>query len=127
MPNEQYTITGEVELISGESATNANFTVKETDPACAGGTCFDTVGNFQVPVSPFAFSAIGGTFNTDSTETGLLLYAQLVGPTTVQSFYLDDVVITEVGAVSAPEPRLFLMMAAALVPIALAGRRCCRT
>ena len=35
-----------------------------------------------------------------TTETGLLLYAQLVGATTAQSFYLDDVVITE----TAPPP-----------------------
>ena len=48
--NEQYTITGEIELTPGESATRANLTMKVTDPTCSGGTCFDTVGNFQVPI-----------------------------------------------------------------------------
>lgn len=32
-----YTITGYVMLTSGESATNANFTIKRSDPSCSGG------------------------------------------------------------------------------------------
>ena len=87
--NELYTITGEIKLTSGESATNANFTMKVTDPTCPGGICFNTLGSSQA-VSSAAFAAIGGTFNTNSTETGFLLCAQLVGPSTA-SFYLDDV------------------------------------
>jgi endo-1,4-beta-xylanase len=96
----QYTIFGHVMLTSGESATNANFTIKRTDASCSGGTCFDTVGTFQVPVNSSGWAQIGGNYTVSATETGLVLYAQLVGPTTQQSFYLDDVVITE----TAPPP-----------------------
>ncbi len=98
-----YTITGFVMLTNGESATNANFTVKRSDTSdssCSGGTCFDTVGAFKVPVTSSAWAQIGGTYKVSATETGLTLYAQLVGATTAQSFYLDEVVITE----TAPPP-----------------------
>src|SRR5580698_2117107 len=95
-----YTITGSVMPTNGETATDANFTVKRTDPSCSGGTCFDTVGAFQVSVSDSGWAQIGGTYKVPATETGLTLYAQLVGPTTAQSFYLDNVVITE----TAPPP-----------------------
>jgi endo-1,4-beta-xylanase len=100
LPGAQYTITGFIQLAPGESATNANFTMKRSDPSCSGGTCFDTIGQFQVPVSSSGWTQIGGTYTVSTTETGLQLYAQLVGPTTAQSFYLDDVVITE----TAPPP-----------------------
>ncbi len=96
----QYTITGYVMLTSGEAATNANFTIKRSDPSCSGGTCYDTIGSYQVPVSSTGWAQIGGTYTASTTETGLVLYAQLVGATTAQSFYLDDVVITE----TAPPP-----------------------
>ena len=96
----KYTITGYVRLQSGESATNANFTIKRSDASCTGGTCFDTVGAFQVPVNDAGWAAIGGSYTVSTTETGLTLYAQLVGATTAQTFYLDDVVITE----TAPPP-----------------------
>ena len=46
------------------------------------------------------WAQIGGSYTVSATETGLTLYAQLVGATTAQSFYLDDVVITE----TAPPP-----------------------
>ena len=95
-----YTITGYVMLTSGETATNANFTIKRSDPGCSGGTCYDTVGTYQVPVSDSGWAQIGGSYTVSATETGLLLYAQLVGATTAQSFYLDEVVITE----TAPPP-----------------------
>jgi endo-1,4-beta-xylanase len=95
-----YTITGSVMLTNGETATDANFTVKRTDPSCSGGTCFDTVGAFQVSVSDSGWAQIGGTYKVPATETALTLYAQLVGPTSAQSFYLDEVVITE----TAPPP-----------------------
>jgi endo-1,4-beta-xylanase len=100
LPGATYTITGFIQLAPGESATNANFTMKRSDPSCSGGTCFDTIGQFQVPVSSSGWTQIGGTYTVSTTETGLQLYAQLVGPTTAQSFYLDDVVITE----TAPPP-----------------------
>lgn len=95
-----YTITGYVKLASGESASNANFTIARTDPSCSGGTCYDTIGAYQVPVTASGFAQIGGSYTVSATETGLNLYAQLVGATTAQSFYLDDVIITE----TAPPP-----------------------
>ena len=96
----KYTITGYVQLTSGESASDANFTIKRSDPSCSGGTCFDTIGTFKVPVSSSGWAQIGGTYTVSATETGLFLYAQLVGATSAQSFYLDEVVITE----TAPPP-----------------------
>jgi endo-1,4-beta-xylanase len=100
LPGAQYTITGYVQLTSGETASNANFSIKRTDPSCSGGTCYDTVGTYKVPVSSSGWVQIGGSYTASSTETGLTLYAQLVGATSAQSFYLDDVVITE----TAPPP-----------------------
>ncbi|HEY2403098.1 MAG TPA: endo-1,4-beta-xylanase [Steroidobacteraceae bacterium] len=97
VPGASYTITGFVQLTSGEAATNANFTVMRSDPGCSGGTCFDTVGAFQVPVSDSGWAQIGGTYTVSTTATSLVLYAQLVGPTSAQSFYLDDVVITQIS------------------------------
>ncbi len=96
----KYTITGYVMLTNGESATNANFTIKRSDPSCSGGTCYDTIGTYQVPVSGTGWAQIGGTYTASTSETGLTLYAQLVGATSAQSFYLDDVVITQ----TAPPP-----------------------
>src|ERR1700733_8786536 len=96
----QYTITGYVMLTSGESATSANFTIKRTDPSCSGGTCYDTVGNYEDAVTDGGWAQIGGSYTASGTETGLTLYAQLVGATSATSFYLADVVITE----TAPPP-----------------------
>jgi len=96
----KYTITGMIRLTSGEAATNANLTIKRSDPSCSGGTCFDTIGTFQVPVNDSGWAQVGGAYTVSATETGLTLYAQLVGATTAQSFYLDDVVITQ----TAPPP-----------------------
>ena len=98
IPGATYTITGEVMLSSGETAVAANFTVDRSDPGCSGGTCYDTVGAYQVPVSATGWAQIGGTYTVSATATSLVLYAQLVGATTAQSFYLDDVVITEIAA-----------------------------
>jgi endo-1,4-beta-xylanase len=100
LPGAKYTITGWVMLTSGETATNADFTVKRSDSSCSGGTCFDTVGPFQVAVTSSGWAQIGGSYTVGATATGLTLYAQLVGATTAQSFYLDNVVITE----TAPPP-----------------------
>jgi endo-1,4-beta-xylanase len=97
VPGATYQITGHLMLTSGEAATNANFTVDRQDPGCSGGTCFDTVGPFQVAVTDSAWAQIGGTYTVSMTATSMVLYAQLVGPTTTQSFYLDDVVITEIA------------------------------
>ena len=100
LPGAKYTITGYVMLTSGESASNANFTIARTDPSCSGGTCYDTIGTYQVPITSSGWAQIGGAYTVSTTETGLNLYAQLVGATSAQSFYLDDVVITE----TAPPP-----------------------
>ena len=96
----KYTITGYVQLTSGETAGNANFTIKRSDPSCTGGTCYDTIGSYQVAVSDSGWAQIGGSYTVSTTETALSLYAQLVGATSAQSFYLDEVVITE----TAPPP-----------------------
>lgn len=97
IPGATYTIVGHVRLTSGEAAGNANFTVQRQDPGCSGGTCYDTVGNYQNAVTSSGWTQIGGTYTASTTETSLLLYAQLVGATSAQSFYLDDVVITEIS------------------------------
>ncbi|MGB6194134.1 MAG: carbohydrate binding domain-containing protein, partial [Terracidiphilus sp.] len=96
----KYTITGYVMLTSGESASNADFTIKRSDPSCSGGTCYDTIGTYQVPVADSGWVQIGGSYTVSTTETALTLYAQLVGASSAQSFYLDDVVITQ----TAPPP-----------------------
>jgi len=100
LPGGSYTITGWVRLTSGESATDANFTMLRSD----GGTHFDTIGTYQVPVSAAGWAQIGGSYTVSGTETALTLYAQLVGPTSATSFYLDNVVITETAAPPAGTP-----------------------
>jgi endo-1,4-beta-xylanase len=99
-PGAKYTITGYVKLASGESAGDANFSIRRSDPTCSGGTCYDTVGTYQVAVTDSGWAQIGGAYTASSTETALTLYAQLVGATSAQTFYLDDVVITQ----TAPPP-----------------------
>ena len=98
LPGATYTITGHLMLTSGESSGSANFSMKRADPSCSGGTCFDTIGTFQVPVTAASFAQIGGSYTVSTTETSLMLYAQLVSVSTAQSFYLDEVVITEIAA-----------------------------
>jgi endo-1,4-beta-xylanase len=51
LPGATYTITGEVRLTPGESATSANFTIYRSDQSCSGDTCFDTIGMFQTAVN----------------------------------------------------------------------------
>ena len=91
-----YTITGYLRLTSGEGSGQANFTMLRTDS----GSHFDTIGNYTVSVSDSSWAQIGGTYTPSTTETGLTLYTQLVNATGQESFYLDDVVITE----TAPPP-----------------------
>jgi endo-1,4-beta-xylanase len=95
-----YTIAGWVELAPGQSPENANLSIKRSDPGCSGGTCYDTIGAYTTQVTDSGWVQIGGTYKVSTTETALLLYAQLVGATGAVSFYLDDVVITE----TAPPP-----------------------
>lgn len=99
-PGAKYQITAYVMLTGGETATAANFTIRRTDSSdssCSGGTCYDTVGSYQVAVTSSGWAQIGGTYTVSATETGLTLYAQLVGPTSTQEFYFDNVVITELA------------------------------
>ena len=125
LPGATYTITGELRLLAGESATNANFTIRRSDPLCNGGTCFDTIGTFQVPVIASGWSEIGGTYTVSDTETGLLLYAQLIGPTTAESFYLDDVVIDQTSSPPSitPLPAALPLFATGLGALGLLGWR----
>lgn len=101
LPGATYTITGYVMLTPGEAASDANFSVQRQDSGCSGGTCYDTIGSYQVPVTAGGWAEIGGTYTVSTTATGLLLYAQLSPSTTPKaplSFYLDDVTITETAA-----------------------------
>jgi endo-1,4-beta-xylanase len=100
LPGAKYTITSYIQLTGGESSTNANFTIQRKDSSCSGGTCYDTIGSYEVPVTSSGWVQIGGAYTVSATETGLTLYAQLVGASSAQSFYLDQVVITE----TAPPP-----------------------
>jgi endo-1,4-beta-xylanase len=100
LPGATYQISGWVMLTNGEAATSANFTMKRTDTACSGGTCYDTIGSYQVAVTDSGWAQIGGSYTVSATATALTLYSQLVGPTSEQSFYLNNVVITE----TAPPP-----------------------
>ena len=95
-----YTITGFVMLTSGEGTANANFTVKRTDASCSGGACYDTIGAYETQISDSAWTMIGGSYTPATTESALTLYAQLVGVSSAESFYLDQVVITQ----TAPPP-----------------------
>ena len=100
----QYTITGWIKLAPGDNpaTANANFTIQRSDPApaCSGGTCYDTIGAYTTGVTTGGWTQIGGAYTVSTTETALKLYAQLVGATSAESFYLDDVVITQ----TAPPP-----------------------
>ena len=123
-----YTITGKIELTSGESATSANFTIKRSDPLCSGGTCYDTIGEYQVPVSATGWAQIGGSYAVSTSETSMFLYAQLIGPTTAESFYLDDVVIDETSPppTAVPEPSTWAMMVVGFAGLGFAGYRASR-
>jgi endo-1,4-beta-xylanase len=95
LPGAQYTITGYVMLTGSETSQPANFTIKSSDSACSGGSCYTPVGNYNTDIaSSSGWVQIGGSYSVTTTETGLTLYAQLVNATTTQSFYLADVVIT---------------------------------
>jgi endo-1,4-beta-xylanase len=100
LPGAQYTITGWVKLASGATSANANFSVVRNDPSCSGGTCYDTIGGYQIAVTDTGWAQIGGSYTVSATETSVLLYSQLVGATSAIGIYLDDVVITE----TAPPP-----------------------
>jgi len=99
-PGAKYTITGYLRLTSGEGSGYANLSMVRKDPTCSGGTCYDTIGTYKVPVSDSGWAQIGGTFDASATETSVMLYAQMVSATGQPSFYLDDVVITQ----TAPAP-----------------------
>ncbi len=97
LPGATYQITGWVMLTSGEAATNANFTMKRTDATCSGGTCFDTIGPFQTAVNSSGWTQLSGQYVVPMTATALTLYAQLIGPTATQTFYLDNVTLNQIA------------------------------
>jgi endo-1,4-beta-xylanase len=97
LPGATYTITGWVQLAAGNSSGNANFSMVQVDSS---GTNYKTIGNYEVAVTDSGWAQIGGTYTPTTTTTSLTLYAQLIGGTTSEGFYLDDVVITE----TAPPP-----------------------
>jgi endo-1,4-beta-xylanase len=97
LPGATYTITGWVQLASGNPTGNANFSMVQVDST---GTNYITVGNYTVAVTDTGWAQIGGTYTPTTTTTSLTLYAQLIGGATSEGFYLDDVVITE----TAPPP-----------------------
>ncbi len=97
LPGGTYSITGWVELGNGASTGNANFTVRRSDPSCSGGTCYDTVGAYEVAVTNTGWAEIGGTYTPGATATSLQLYAQLVNATTAVTYYLDDVTVTQIS------------------------------
>jgi hypothetical protein len=124
LPEATYTITGELRLTAGESATFANFTILRSDSACSGGTCFDAIGSL-VTVNADGWSQIGGSYTVSSTATGVFLFAQLIGPTSVESFYLDDVVIDETSPppTAVPLPGTLPLFATGLGVLGLLGWR----
>jgi len=97
LPGATYTITGWVQLASGNPSGNANFSMVQVDSS---GTNYITIGNYEVAVTDSGWAQIGGTYTPTTTTTSLTLYAQLIGGATSEGFYLDDVVITE----TAPPP-----------------------
>ena len=97
LPGAQYTITGWVKLASGATSANANFSMIRIDST---GTHYDTIGGYEIAVTDTGWAEIGGAYTPSTTETSLLLYAQLVGATSAVGIYLDDVIITE----TAPPP-----------------------
>ena len=97
----KYTITGFVQLTPGESCDQRELHDQAQRSELARAARATTrSARYQVPVTSSGWAQIGGSYTVSTTETGLTLYAQLVGATTAQSFYLDDVVITE----TAPPP-----------------------
>ena len=97
----QYTITGWVQLTSGESASQCELHHQAQRSQLLRRYLLRHDRQLRGARSPIPDGAqIGGSYTVSTTETALTLYAQLVGATTAQSFYLDDVVITE----TAPPP-----------------------
>src|ERR1700739_677617 len=86
----KYTITGYVRLTTDESVSNANFTIKRSDPSCSGGTYYDTIGTYEVPLNDSGWAQIGGSYTVSTTETALTLYAQPVNNSAGQAVYLDE-------------------------------------
>src|SRR5208283_2707707 len=95
LPGATYQISGYVMLTGGETATSANFTIARSDPSCSGGTSYDTVDTYQVPVNGTGCAITGRSSKVSTSATGLVLYAQLLGPTVSLSFFFDDVGTTE--------------------------------
>jgi endo-1,4-beta-xylanase len=96
VPKATYQITGWVRLTPGETSTDsANMTLQQVDSSS--GTSYVTVGNYTNNVTSSGWTQLSGSYTASSSPTSLLLYVQLVGnaPNTTDSFYLDNVTITE--------------------------------
>ena len=98
LPGATYQITGWVELTSGETGTDqANFTIQQVDSAS--GTNYVTVGPYTTNVTDSGWVELSGQYVVSSSPTTLNLYTQLVnsGSGATDSFYLDNVTITEIA------------------------------
>jgi endo-1,4-beta-xylanase len=98
LPLATYQITGWVQLTSAEAGPDqANFTIQQVDSSS--GTNYITVGTFQTPVSNTGWVQLTGQYTVSSSPTSINLYAQLVNSDTgtTDSFYLDNVTITEIS------------------------------
>jgi endo-1,4-beta-xylanase len=105
VPLATYQITGWVRLPASETGTDqANFTVIQVDSSS--GTNYITVGAYQTNVTSSGWVELSGQYTPSSSPTSLTLYSQLVnsGSGATDSFYLDNVTITEIsGPPSGPQ------------------------
>ncbi|MDQ6417849.1 endo-1,4-beta-xylanase [Paenibacillus sp. LHD-117] len=97
LPGMDYRFEAYVKLKEGEADANVSMTVARDSE---GKTFFDTLA-FQSPVSDDEWTKLSATYSYSGEATGLTVYFEL--PTSLGSFYVDDVSITEVD-VAGPEP-----------------------
>jgi endo-1,4-beta-xylanase len=99
IPLATYQITGWVRLPDSESGNidQADFTVDQTDSSS--GNNFVTVGPFQTQVTNTGWVELSGQYTATASPTSTILYTQLVNSGTglTDSFYLDNVTITEIS------------------------------
>ena len=103
VPQATYQITAYMRLTSDEASTDsANMTIKQVD--ASSGTTYVTVGNYTTAVTSSGWTKLTGNYTVSSSPSSLVLYFQLVGnaPNTTDSFYLDNVTITEVSGPGGP-------------------------
>ena len=103
LPGAKYTITGYVRLTSGESAATPTSPSRAAIPRAPAAPATTPSAPTRCP-STTPVGPDRRRLQATTTETGALLYAQLVGAPPPQSFYLDDVVITADRAASRRNP-----------------------